>query len=147
VTTRKAINHSTANEFHDFNLRCLYGRGLTIQDVDAQAVAVSDLRNDFRVVALYELKRSFIDVDAWRPYDADRGAYAALLSLARAAGVPLFVVYYRKGEPIEDDSMLAVFLLEQAIPHYYAHRRVLSGREFAERFPLLTGPTRTEATA
>jgi hypothetical protein len=140
ATQRKAINRATANEFHDFNLRCLYGRGLTIQDVDAQAIVVNAQRDDFRVVALYELKRSSIDVHAWRPFDADRGTYAALLSLARAAGVPLFVIYYRKGIAIDDDTPLAVFRLDRAIPTYFGHRRVLTGREFAARFPLLTGP-------
>lgn len=134
----KPINSHTSNEFHAWQPR-LYGRGLCLVDVDAWVVAVADARNDFRVVALLELKRSFIAVDAWRPFAEDRPSYAALLSLAGVAGVPLYVVYFRKGVAIEDETPLAVFLLESATPDYRGYRKVMPAATFADRFPNLTG--------
>ena len=128
----KAVNRYTSNEFHDWQRRALPA-GLVIQDLDAWAVSVSD--EESRPVALLELKRSSIDVEAWRPFEADRPNYAALLNLARAAGIPLFVVYFRKGVPIEDATPLHVFRLESADP-LRGRRRVLTAGEFAARFPL-----------
>ena len=135
----KPINSHTSNEFHDWQRRVFNGRGLSFQDVDAWALSVSDAEHDFRPLALLELKRSFIAVDAWRPFPDDRPSYAGLLGLARAAGIPLFVVYFRKGVAIEDGTPLAVFRLEATHPGYRAYRKVLAAREFAARFPDLTG--------
>jgi hypothetical protein len=146
---RKAINHSTINEFHDFVRRAIPLAKGAVQDVDAwlalgdaddQLLTVNGAGDGYRVAALLELKRSFIAVESWRPFDDDRPAYAALLSLARAAGVPLYVVYYRKGVAIEDETPLAVFRLESATPDLRGYRKVLTGAAFAERFPDLTGP-------
>lgn len=136
--TLKAVNHSTSSEWHDF-ARARLTRRFVIQDVDAWALAISDPRADYRPVALIELKRSFIAVDTWRPFAADRNNYAALLELARCAGVPFFVVYFEKGVPIVDETPLAVFRLEAAVPEYRAYRKVMRGRDFAGRFPNLTG--------
>jgi hypothetical protein len=133
----KAVNRYTSNEFHDWQRRALPA-GLVIQDIDAWAVAVAT--SDYAPVALIELKRSHISVEAWRPFAADRPNLAALLSLAAAARVPLFIVYFQKDRAIDDDTPLAVFLLEAATPSYRGFRKVLSAREFAARFPRLTGP-------
>jgi hypothetical protein len=134
--TPKAINRYTSNEFHDWQRRALPS-SCVIQDLDAWAVEVAN--EDYLPVALIELKRSFIDVETWRPFDADRPNYAALLALAIAAGIPLFVVYFRKGIEIEDDTPLAVFRLESVRP-FSGFRKVMTGAEFAARFPILTGP-------
>src|SRR5262245_56890597 len=92
----KPINSHTSNEFHVWQPR-LYDRGLAFCDVDAWAIALTDVADQYRPVALLELKRSTFEVERWRPFDDDRAQYASLLALARAAGVPLYVVYFRKG--------------------------------------------------
>lgn len=135
--TRKGVNVGTVNEFHDFALRCL--PRYTTQDIDAQALVVAEPGAGFRVVALYEIKRSFIDPPAWRPFAADRPTYCALFNLARAAGVPLFVVYHRKGEAIEEGTALHVFLFKSVAPEYHGVHEVITGREFARRYPYPLG--------
>lgn len=132
----KPINAHTTNEFHRFERRALRHR---LTDIDAFHYALTDEGNAFRPVALFELKRSFMSVEEWRPFDDDWRAYSTLLSIARCADVPLFVVYYRKGVEIEDDTPLAVFRLERVRP-FFGYRKVMLGAEFATRFPNLTGP-------
>jgi hypothetical protein len=130
----KPINRYTSNEFHDWQFAALDPRFL-IQDVDAWALLVTR-RGDFLPVAMIELKRSFIPVDRWAPFDEDRGTYAGLLAFAKAAGVPLFVVYYVKGTPIVDETLFAVFRLDEALPEYVLEREVMSAAAFADRYPL-----------
>ena len=135
TATGKAINSHTSNEFHRFQRRALRMR---LTDIDAWHCVCAN-GEESRPVALYELKRSFIAVEAWRPFADDWQAYAALLGLARRADVPLFVVYFRKGIEIEDDTPMAVFRLESVRP-FSGYRKVMTGAEFAVRFPILTGP-------
>lgn len=130
----KAINHSTANEFHDWQARALYAHGFRMQDLDAWAIAVTEPAS-YAPVALVELKRSFILPSEWFPFAADRAAYASLLALAEAAAIPLFVVYFVKGEPIRDDSLFHVFEITAAIPEYHGRRRLMRADAFAAAFP------------
>jgi hypothetical protein len=69
------------------------------------------------------------------PFDVDRPQYAALLALANAAGVPLYVVYFVKGRPITNDTPLAVFLFDAATPTYEYTREQMTAGEFAARYP------------
>jgi len=132
--TGKLINRYTSNEFHDWQ-KVTLPTSLVIQDLDAWALSVNDATDDFRPVALLELKRSSIAPAAWRPFEEDRPNYAALLTLARAAGVPVYVVYFQMGQPIEDDSLFHVFHLTDAVPSFHGRRKLMRADEFAARFP------------
>ena len=131
----KDVNRYTSNEFHDWQRANLPG-AFVIQDVDAWALVVSDAQT-YEPLALVELKRSSIDPTRWMPFDADRPNYAALLALATRAGLPLWVVYFQMGKPIQADSTLALFELHQAEPEYHGLRRYMQARDFAESFPYL----------
>jgi hypothetical protein len=124
---------ASATEFHEWTRTRFRGRGFVFQDVDLFA---SDARTGFRPAALVELKRSFIPVDEWRPFADDRPNYAALVELAKAVGLPVFVVYFVKGRPVVDASPLAVFRLDAALPEYELERELMSAGDFADRFPL-----------
>lgn len=130
----KAVNDHVQHEFQEWG-RTALPRTVVIQDLDSWALSISD--GDYHPVALIELKRSFIAPHAWRPYAADRPNYASLLNLARAASVPLFVVYYTKGTPIVDETRFHVFRLDAATPEYHGRRKVITARTFARMFPNL----------
>ena len=131
----KPVNRYTSSEFHDWVRGALPSR-LVIQDIDAWALPIADPnKGDFAPIALIELKRSYLTVEEWRPYRADLPNYSALLWLARAAGVPLYVVYFRKGVEIDDATLLHIFRLDGVEPNYYGAHRVMTARDFAARFP------------
>jgi len=127
----KALTTEPGNEFHRFKLAHLAGY---VADVDAQILAVAS--SEAHVVALLELKRSTIPVEAWRPFAADRVSYRMLLELAHRAGLPLFVLYHVRGE-LELESSVAVFRLLATAPEFRYRRAVLTGAELVARWPEL----------
>jgi hypothetical protein len=128
----KPVNAALANEFHvwqrDALPRCV------IQDLDAWAIVASDPES-YEPAALFELKRSSAAPEAWRPYAADRANYASLDMLARRAGIPLFVVYWQKGRPIDDETLFRVTRFSDVVPEYHGRAAIVSAQTFAERFP------------
>lgn len=142
----KPINDRVQHEFQEFGRRRLgawivqdldaYGRAegnLYFPDEDTHTLLVSD-PSSFLPRCLIECKRSTAPAASWRPYVEDRRNYQALVEVARLCEIPLLVVYHVKGRRIDDDSYLAVFLLEQAIPAFRYERRVMTADEFAVGF-------------
>lgn len=129
----KAVTANVQSEFHVFTRAHLGGR-VVVQDLDAWAVAISDA-GTHKCTALIEVKRSHYLPEIWRPWPEDRNNYAALLSLANDAGVPLYVLYHVKGKPIADDDLFHVFHLTAAVPEYHGRRRLIRADEFARVFP------------
>lgn len=129
----KPVNVATVNEFHEWAYTALRAQGYMTLDVDAWSTLVTR-KGTNEPAALYELKRSYIEAHHWRPYPDDRYQYAALDGLARAAGIPWYIVYFRKGEPIVDTTPLHVFRLDELEP-YGGYRTLIAAVEFARRFP------------
>ena len=129
------------NEWHEFVCRRLL-REFVVTDIDGyagppgQPLLVTNGAPYYVPVAIYEIRRgTAIAVDKWRLFDADRHTYGALLGLCRAAGIPLYVVYYAQGAPIDDDDDVHVFRLDEAWPKYRGRRELITADTFAERFP------------
>lgn len=136
VSAVKPVNTGgLANEFHVWQRGRL--RGCVIQDLDAWAITVAD--RSYAPLALFELKRSSTDPVEWWPYPDDRRNYASLLALAQRAEIPLYVVYWRKGSAITDSTRLHIFSMTEAVPDYHGVHMVMTGREFARRFPFPFG--------
>jgi len=134
----KKVTRRLSNEFHEWQRRAL--PGCVIQDLDAWALVASDPRS-FAPHALYELKRSFLPPDEWRPWPEDCRNYAALYELAQRAGIPLFGVYFQEGSPIEAETPFRVWSFSQVMPEYRMHAEVMSAETFAARFPFPLWPT------
>lgn len=95
----KEINVKTANEFHEWQ-RVNLPSSLVIQDLDSWAVVISDSKKDYVPCGLFELKRSFEEVDKWSPYKDDYSNYKALFTFATKASLPFFTIYFKKGGPL-----------------------------------------------
>jgi hypothetical protein len=137
----KAVNRGLANEFHAWQRSAL--PGCVIQDIDAWAIIASD-PDTYEPLALFELKRSFATPDQWSPYPEDRPNYASLATLASRAEIPFYVVYWQKGNPIEDETPFRVVMFTEVSPEYHGVAKIMSAAEFAERFPY---PIRTLVSA
>jgi hypothetical protein len=129
----KPVTRYTSNEFHDWQRRALPS-GMVIQDIDSWAMTIS---RSYKPLALLELKRSNIPVREWSldRREADRPNLASLLNLAKAAGLPLYVLYFLEGAPITDDTLFQVHRLDKATPEYRSLHAVMTAREFAASFP------------
>lgn len=131
----KPVNRGLANEFQVWQ-RTRLASSVVMQDLDAWGIAVSD-GGSYEPTALIELKRSYKEPAQWMPYPDDRPNYASLHRLAERAGIPMYVVYFKKGEEITDTTVFHVFKLERVVPEYRGRRRLMTAAAFAERFPRL----------
>lgn len=133
----KEVNRYTSNEFHDWQRKRLPGH-FVLQDLDTWVLVWADGSATAEPFALVELKRSYVAPSDWSPYEADKPNYLALFRLARKAGLPLWIIYFQKGKPIEDDTLFHIFLVEdigEGRPWIKCKEKVLSAKEFAESFP------------
>lgn len=132
----KQVNVTTANEFHDWQRENL-PRELVIQDIDSWAVVASEAHG-FQARAILELKRSYMEPEQWEPFAADRNNYASLISLSRAAGIPFYVVYWKKGSPIRPETVFRLIEMTQAFPEYYGQHYLTTAEAFADFMKGLT---------
>lgn len=100
----KAVNDATSSTFHVWQRSFLSG-GLIISDVD---LIVYNAANT--ILRIYELKRSFIALNNWRPYEADYPNFR-LLRRAFPLNIPLVIIFnlYQGTPRVEDLSYLRVF--------------------------------------
>jgi hypothetical protein len=128
----KPVNSHTSNEFHVWQRQRLAGIVGGLVDIDAWALICADQEDEPR--ALIELKRSHLAPLRWMPYADDRPSYEILCKFARRAQVPLLVVYFQKGVPIEDETPFRVLRMTRARPDYvYLSDTVMPAEEFATR--------------
>ncbi len=108
---KKELNKKASSAFHVWQREHL-GNVIVI-DFDLLRV-----QND-RVDTIYELKRSHLSLETWRPFLADKADYLAESRFAQQAGADFRIVYnVRHTEPefFDDVSRLKVFSLEQGWP-------------------------------
>lgn len=135
----KKVNVYTSNEFHDWQRENL-PKNFVFQDIDTWALVWADSSKDFEPFAIVELKRSFYEPNAWRPFKADMPNYVALKKLADKAGLPLWIIYFKKGEVIKDNSIFHIFQVNnvssESEPWITFHiDTLMTARDFKTRFP------------
>ena len=104
----KGVNRYTSNEFHDWQRKYLPSR-FVLQDIDTWALVWADSQKSFEPIAIVELKRSYYSPTNWKPFEADKPNYLALLKLSQRAELPLWIVYFKKGERIVNESLFHLF--------------------------------------
>lgn len=135
----KEVNRYTSNEFHDWQRENLPNY-FVIQDIDTWTVVPADSTNRYEPIAIIELKRSTINVESWAPFEDDKPNYLALKKLADKAGLPVFVIYFKKGEKIVNTSKFAIFKIENVyedkpIQWIQYKKQIVTAKEFKENFP------------
>lgn len=134
----KEVNRYTSNEFHDWQRANLPSR-FVLQDIDTWALVWADSQTNSEPFAVIELKRSFYASEKWTPFKADAPNYMALFKLAKKAGLPLWIIYFKKDEVITDKSLLHIFNIKDvnsaASPWMRYDEQLITAKEFKERFP------------
>ena len=126
----KQVNDATSSTFHDWQRSFLSGK-LKVTDID-----VIVYNNDYVILRIYELKRSFYALAKWNPYPAD---YANFILLRRAfkENIPILILYNMfTGKPrVEDISLLRVFKVSDDKPTIQNIHYELDGNQIFD-FPI-----------
>ena len=139
----KNVNRYTSNEFHDWQRENLPGR-FVIQDIDTWTIVVSDSEKDYAPLFMVELKRSYIGVNSWKPFEADKPNYLALFKLSEKSKLDLLVIYFKKGQTIMDETKIAIFKIlnvNDSMNWITYKKKIITAMEFKNGFPdiLTTG--------
>lgn len=108
----KKVNDRASSSFHLWQ-RAHMGSRVVATDLDLIRFCEGE------VDTLYELKRSYLALDDWSPFRADRVNYLAGANLARMLGADYRVVYnvrYTKPEFYDDISQVKVYNMDQGWP-------------------------------
>ena len=113
-TAKKAVNIYTSSPYHDWQRNNL-GR-ITVSDIDLVKI------DNNQVKAIYELKRSYIDLSKWKPFENDYPNFALIINSIVGSNKQIpFKLYYNKmfkgeaGMRNEDINEIKVF--EFSIPN------------------------------
>lgn len=102
----KAINDASSSAYHNWQ-RAALGR-ITVTDLDLIRI---DLETG-HIKILYELKRSYIELDKWTPFSAYYPNFNLLSIFAEMAKISFNIVYnvrYKSPNFYDDVSMLSIF--------------------------------------
>lgn len=104
VMAHKSINDRSSSPYHDWQRKNM-GDSVVVTDIDL-------VRHDGnKPIEIIELKRSYIDIDKWEPYQDDYKNFIVMSKLARKRNVSFYIVYNKRTkQPFYDDvSKLKIF--------------------------------------
>ncbi len=110
--TTKAINSLSSSAYHNWQRNNL-GRNIVVADID-----LIKIKDDGTMIVL-ELKRSFFNLDDWKPYPADFPNFYVLENLCDLSHNKFFIVYNKRTtKPVffDDSSKVSVFSFNQGTP-------------------------------
>lgn len=104
MEVRKQINHRSSSPYHEWQ-RANMGSRVTVADVDLVRLDGEE------PTEIIELKRSYIALEKWWPYEEDYANFKLISKLAKQRGMNFYIVYnHRDKSPFYDDiSNLKVF--------------------------------------
>lgn len=109
----KTINKQYSNVYQIWQMSI--GKGLTGSDIDLLRLEKGIIKS------VYELKRSHIPINSWKPYPADFHNFVLLSKLFILCKIDFYIVYnYRKESPFLDDiSKLKVYSIDASKKNFY----------------------------
>lgn len=97
TATSKYLNDSTSSAYHNWQ-RSSLGRNLTVSDIDLWRV-----NNEGIPEIIFELKRSFYDLDKWKPFTDDYRNFQLISNLCNKSGIDFKLMYNQRiKEPFQD---------------------------------------------
>lgn len=97
ASSAKSVNDRTSSPFHEWQRKNM-GKDITVSDIDLIRLKKGKPQR------IYELKRSFIPLSSWSPYNDDFPNYKLLANLADMADMDFQIVYNRRDkDPFFDD--------------------------------------------
>jgi len=130
-STSKYLNDKASSAYHKWQRNSL-GKDLSVTDIDLMKI---DLTKD-AIIEIYELKRSYISLSKWEPYEDDYKNFRLLGNLLSGTGIPLKIVYnVRKTKPnLNDDiSKLKIFKVDVTKEKLIEYESTIQLEEFIRR--------------
>jgi len=123
----KTINKQYSNVYQKWQMKI--GYGLTGSDIDIMKL------KDGKIESVYELKRSFIAIEKWKPYPADFHNFILLSKLFNLCGIKFYIVYnHRQEKPFFDDiSKIKVYKIDAREKNFYSLLGIYSTDEFFKK--------------
>lgn len=108
---QKSINDRSSSPYHQWQ-RTHMGNSVTVSDIDLLRFENGILKE------IIELKRSYINLDQWKPYQDDYPNFILISKLARKKELGFYIVYnHRTKMPFYDDvSKLKIFEFDHGVP-------------------------------
>ncbi|NHM03607.1 hypothetical protein [Flavobacterium celericrescens] len=105
ISTGKYLNDKTSNAYHKWQ-RVSLGSDLKVSDFDLIKYDLSD-----NIIKIYELKRSYIDLNKWEPYSDDYNNFILVWKVCKRANIEFNILYNQRTKfPFNDDvSKVKVF--------------------------------------
>lgn len=103
-TTNKKINKNSSSKYHDWQ-RDNLGKDTVVSDVDLLRT------NNGEITEIIELKRSFIDIDKWKPFTADYSNFNLVGHAFVSQKIPFTIAYnkFTKTPYNDDTSKIKIF--------------------------------------
>lgn len=100
----KEFNSSSSSSYHNWQMNQRFLGGVT--DID-----LFRMDNFHTITEIFEIKRSKIALEDWRPYSADRGGYEILHQISKVCGIDFTILYYEfdPKKQLENFQTLQVF--------------------------------------
>lgn len=126
-TAHKSINDKSSSLFHDWQRKSM-GDSVTVADIDLIR------HKDNEPTEIIELKRSYIEIETWEPYQRDYKNFILLSKLARKRNLKFYIVYNRRiKEPFFDDvSTLKIFEFDSGVQPNCQFKGLKTIEQFAE---------------
>jgi hypothetical protein len=90
TATAKYLNDKSSSAYHNWQ-RSSLGVDLTVSDIDLWR-----LDNEGNPEIIYELKRSYYDLEKWKPFTDDYRNFQLLSNLCQRAGIKLKILYNQR---------------------------------------------------
>lgn len=99
TSTTKYLNDKTSSAFHNWQ-RANLGAKLQVSNLDLIKFSPSNKISD-----IYELKRSYYDLNRWEPFPADFNNFKLLWNLCKSSNINLHILYNQKTRNPVDDKI------------------------------------------
>lgn len=117
VATKKEINDKYSNVYQVWQNQ--HGGIATGSDIDLMITS-----KDGEIHTIFELKRSFFQLEDWKPYRQDFHNFEVIYNLLRSTNIHFYIMYNRRTKtPFFDDaSKVRLFKIESSNPLRYTDK-------------------------
>lgn len=104
--TGKDVNRYLSSRYHKWQRETL--GAIIVSDFD-----LLELDESGNVIKLFELKRSYIDIEEWRPFEADYNNFSLLTNLLLQTDVDFYIIYNQFKDKVDYIDKVALFEVEK----------------------------------
>lgn len=124
--TAKYLNDKTSSAYHKWQ-RASLGADLTVSDIDLWRL---DCNNNPEII--YELKRSYYDLERWVPFKDDYRNFKILSNLCNKAGIKFKILYNQRiKNPFQDNiDRLKIFSVDFSINPPITNNGIITFKDF-----------------